>query len=289
MNLASPATVRTLLTQLDMQPSKALGQNFLIDRNTVDGILAAAQVTEGERILEIGPGLGILTEAMLERGAWVTAIEKDGRLAAHLRAHLGSHPRFTIIHDDAVELTAQGMPGPAPDRVVSNLPYSVGTRILVALTLGLIPPPVMAVTLQEEVVDRMAARAGTSEYGLLSILMQTQYEVRRERVIKPTCFFPRPDVTSAFAVLARKAILPQELRNRLCETLKVAFASRRKQLHSTLDRHFSTSGKQDLGHELLTLVGAEPTARPENLTPAQWLELVSKMKISHTERTEFAE
>lgn len=282
MNLASPATVRDLLTQLDMHPSKAMGQNFLIDRNIVDNILAAAQVAPNENILEIGPGLGILTEAMLERGATVTAIEKDNRLAAHLRTFLGSHPRFTLIHGDAVELTEQGLPGPAPDRVVSNLPYSVGTRILVALSLGETPPPVMAVTLQEEVVARMAAGPGTDEYGLLSILMQVQYDVRRDRIIKPTCFHPRPDVTSAFAVLTRSDILPRMVRQKLCDVLKLAFASRRKQLHSTLDRMLKPDGGHGIGAQLLETVGAEPTARPENLTPQQWLALVQQIKKSLT-------
>jgi 16S rRNA (adenine1518-N6/adenine1519-N6)-dimethyltransferase len=282
MNLASPATVRELMARLGMQPSKAMGQNFLIDRNTVDTILDAAQVAAGESILEIGPGLGIMTETMLARGAHVRAIEKDSKLAAHLKVFLGSQPNFTLIHGDALELTEQDAeedtPAFVPDRVVSNLPYSVGTRILVALTLGATPPPFIAVTLQDEVVARMTAQAGSSEYGMLSILMQAHYDVHRVRGIKPTCFWPKPDVSSAFVVLSRSSILPRELRVRLCQLLKVVFASRRKQLHSTLDRVLMPEGGHGLGSRLLEAIQVDPLARPENLTPREWLALVRNIQ-----------
>lgn len=273
MNLASPSAVRDLLAQLGIHPSKALGQNFLIDRNTVDHIVEASEIQAGDTILEIGPGLGVLTESLLSLDATVQAIELDARLAEHLRKHFAGRSNFSLIHGDAVDHTEADRLEPAPSRVVSNLPYSAGTRILVALVLGRTPPPLMVVTVQQEVGDRMMARPESDDYGLLSIILQVQYDVRRVRLIKPTCFWPKPDVTSAVMVLTRKPLLPQELRRKLCHVAKLAFSSRRKQLHSLLDREFSSTGGMT-GHGRLEAIGAIPTARPENLSPTQWLALI---------------
>jgi dimethyladenosine transferase len=280
-NLASPRAVAELLARIGAAPKKALGQNFLIDGNTLAHIADAAQLSPASKILEVGPGLGALTERLLPRCASLLAIEKDPILAAYLRARFAAEPRLQIREADALDcgLPAIFATGQA-DSMVSNLPYSVGTRVVVEATLGAVPPASMTLLLQKEVADRFAAAPKTSDYGALSIWLQSLYEVRTVRKVPPTCFHPPPEVVSAVVTLRLRAGAGQDwardhaLRRHLHALSKTAFLNRRKQLASSMR---SASGglarDADFIRRALAAANAPPSARPEELDVPQWIAL----------------
>ena len=280
MNLTSPAQVRAWCQAREFHPNRTLGQNFLIDRNVRDAIVAAAGVGPGQRVLEIGPGLGVLTVAMLEAGAAGTAVEKDGRLAAWLAESLAGVPGLTLLAADALELDLDRLLAPGFDATVSNLPYSVGTRILLDLALHAAAPPRHTVTVQREVAERFAAPAGAPARGQAGVWLQRQYDVTLVRIITPTCFWPRPDVESALVRLVRHDRHPLPPAAAACyqAVTRHAFMHRRKQLAVTL-RHAPPPLQRDAesGRRLLAACGIAPQARPETIDVAQWCALASAL------------
>ncbi|MDZ4198836.1 MAG: 16S rRNA (adenine(1518)-N(6)/adenine(1519)-N(6))-dimethyltransferase RsmA, partial [Kiritimatiellia bacterium] len=197
MKATRPTDLRALLGQVQARPSKRLGQNFLIDENIARMSLDAAGIQTGDQVLEIGPGAGALTEGLLERGARVLAVEKDERLVELLRTRWAGREDVELRSADALDLpVAELLRGGAIRLVVSNLPYSAGTRILVNLVTAEKPPERMVVMLQTEVAQRLMAKAGTPEYGLLAVWTQRLYLVERLRAVKASCFYPKPDVES---------------------------------------------------------------------------------------------
>lgn len=271
MNLTSPTAVRSLLEELGLEPSRALGQNFLIDRNILDILVEAAEPLAGQTVLEIGPGLGVLTEALLARAARVTAVEKDRRLYEFLRQRHAAEPRLTLIHSDFLDLDAREAAADGTAPVVSNLPYGAGSRILVELARLPMPPPRIVVTVQEEVAARLAAEAGQPERGLLGVWAQWAYSVEPIKRISPNCFWPRPEVTSTIVRLERRdaADMDAPERPQFYALTRLAFSHRRKQLATIFRR------EPDGGVEEATLRAADvdPRARPENLTVAEWRRL----------------
>lgn len=266
MNLTSPSQVKAWCIEHDFHPNKVLGQNFLIDRNALEAIVNAGLEDCGEnpRVLEIGPGMGVLTEEMLNRGCRVTAIEKDPVLAARLAESLGNPPNLKVIAGDALDVIARpedfgledGEDG-AFDAMVSNLPYQAGTRILLDLVL-LRKLPAMTVLVQTEVADRLAAREGSKVRGLAGVWAQLDYDVKVVRKVAASCFWPRPAIGSSVVRLTRherNAALSDEERDIFHRLTKQAFEHRRKQLGSIF---------RDL---------IQSTARAEELSNADWIEL----------------
>ena len=152
--LTHPSEVRALLAQLDFHPSRVLGQNFLIDRNILDILLAAADLRPDDAVVEVGPGLGVLTGALLERVATITAVEKDARLACYLRERFSNQPKLTLIHSDVLDCDLAAL-FPRPGlKLVANLPYAIAARLLVELTAIPHPPARMVITIQREVAAR---------------------------------------------------------------------------------------------------------------------------------------
>lgn len=197
MKATRPSDLRNLLSTVEARPSRRLGQNFLIDENIARIALDAAELRSGDRVLEIGPGAGALTEGLLERGARIFAVEKDMRLARLLEGRWGGDPRIRILCADALDVGPEGLLDGGDIRiVVSNLPYSSGTRILVSLVQSATPPVRLVATLQTEVVDRIGAETGGSAYGLLSIWVGRLYRLEILHKVSPTCFHPVPDVES---------------------------------------------------------------------------------------------
>ncbi len=265
-NLTRPSEVRALLAQLDFHPSRVLGQNFLIDRNILNILLDAAELVPGDRVVEVGPGLGVLTDALLERVAWVTAIEKDNRLAPYLRKRFAGHPTLTLIHSDILDCDfVELFPHPGM-KLVANLPYAIAARLLVDLTATPHPPARIIVTIQREVADRLGAVPSTKDYGLLSILMQRHYAIRTVKHISPSCFWPAPTVQSSIACLVlRETPLGGEADEAgLRHLLRHAFSRRRKTMARSL-RDLVTDPLP-----ALDAAGIEPTARAEELPPAIW-------------------
>lgn len=294
MHLARPSEVKAWCLDHAFHPNRTLGQNFLVDRNILDAIVAAAELRPGARILEVGPGLGVVTEALLAAGAAVTAVEKDSRLARWLRDSLGGRGGLTLIEADMLEvdldrLLAGGAAAPANpifSACVSNLPYSSGTRILLDLCRHPLAPPLLAVTLQHEVAERLAAPPRGDARGLAGVWVQQNYDVALLRTIKPACFWPRPEVGSTLARLTRHERLPLAPHQRLAfeQLTHHAFMHRRKQMQALL--RLPAQGLPAGGWEwesLLAQAGVAPTARPEELSTPAWCALAQAMAESMAE------
>lgn len=268
MNLTSPSQVRALLESLGLRPSKALGQNFLIDRNILEIILEASDLSADDHVLEIGPGLGVLTAELIRTVRRVTAVEKDRGLYEHLLTQFEGEPRVELIHADALEADLPGLLASGVTKVVSNLPYSVGSRLLVELAMTATPPAMMVVTVQQEVAARIAAPSGCSDQGLLGLWLQLVYGVERVKTISPTCFWPAPDIKSEIVRLTRHEVrrLDPAQQTVFRTVTRHAFQHRRKKL--------STIFRQDPAVlSALSAVGIDPAARPESVPIGRWIEL----------------
>ena len=283
MNLTSPKDVKDWCRENGFHPSRAMGQNFLIDRNTLDAIIATSGVAEGRRVLEVGPGLGVLTQALLEAGARVTAVEKDRRLAAFLRETLApKFPGLTLVEGDMLKQDLEALskavesrrePSKAFEAVISNLPYSVGTRILVDLALHPLAPATFTLLLQTEVAERIAAPENHPERALLSVWLQRLYDVRSAQKIPPTCFYPRPEVDSTLLHLVRHERHPlAPWQAAAFATLtRHAFTHRRKQLFPLLRALKKIPA--DALQAIFSNLQLDPKVRPEELSVAAWREL----------------
>jgi len=254
MNLTSPSQVKAWCIENDFHPNKVLGQNFLIDRNALHAIVDAGmeRVRVGEkgeigeigekgdrvRVLEIGQGLGVLTEEMLARGCEVVAIEKDPVLAARLKESLGNPENLTVITGDALDVIAQPANYQLPTAnfscMISNLPYQAGTRILLELVQKR-ELPVMTALVQTEVAERLVAKEGSKTRGLAGVWAQLDYDVAIVRKVAASCFWPRPEIGSSVVRLVRhdrNVAFSDEERDLFHRLTKKAFEHRRKQLGS---------------------------------------------------------
>lgn len=273
MKLTKPSDVRALLAAMDFHPSRVLGQNFLIDANILNILLDAAELTPRDAVLEVGPGLGVLTEGLLARAGRVLAVEKDSRLFQWLENNFAGFPNLGILHSDILEVDLAALLEQGINKCVANLPYAVGSRFLVDLLGAARAPERIVVTVQLEVAERFAALPGTHDYGLVSVLAQLDYTVTIHKRISPTCFWPPPEVTSAILVLVRreKPASPVSDRAALLQLLKLCFSKRRKQLGAIL------RGAYAAPEAVLAEVGIDSAARPENLSPTEWVRLSERL------------
>ena len=273
MRLTSPTDVRGLLAERGLAPSKSMGQNFLIDANTRDRIVDAAEVSAGDRVLEIGPGLGVLTEELLARGVDLTAVEKDRGLAEWLREHFAGKQRLRLIEGDALEEDLGAVDAPV---WVSNLPYSVGSRIMVDAVQGAHAPERLVVMVQRDVADRAMAQVGGKEYGLFSVVLQAHCTVERVLHVGGRCFVPEPRVGSTVICLKRRADAPVwDQPGAFSKVLNRVFAHRRKQLGTILRKEFGWDEARVA--EALAEVGVSPDLRPEKVEPAAWVVLGQRL------------
>ncbi|MDD4102426.1 MAG: 16S rRNA (adenine(1518)-N(6)/adenine(1519)-N(6))-dimethyltransferase RsmA [Kiritimatiellae bacterium] len=272
MKLTSPTQVKNWCIENGFHPNKTLGQNFLVDLNILNIITDAAGISEGDRVLEIGPGLGVLTEALLHRGARVTAVEKDGRLAGRLDAALGSPDELQVIEADALALDLDGFLAVGFDACVSNLPYSVGTRILLELALHPAAPRCFVVLVQSEVAERFRAYPGAEARGQSGVWLQLDYEVTLIREVKAACFWPKPEVGSAIVRLDRRSCgLSKSERRWFFDLTRHAFMHRRKQLGAVLRKAPEPlSCSEERLAQIFTESGIDPHDRPERLSGEQW-------------------
>ena len=287
MNLTSPSQVKAWCIENGFHPNKTLGQNFLIDRNILDVAADAAGVEAEQRVLEIGPGLGVLTEALLARGARVTAVEKDSRLASRLAEALGAPAGLRVIEADALELDLDALLAERFDACVSNLPYSVGTRILIDLALHALAPKRFTVLVQAEVAARFAAAPGCEARGQAGVWLQLDYDVALVRAVKASCFWPRPEVGSSVVRLDRHpcALAPGE-RTWFFDLSRYAFMHRRKQLHASLRKAPAPIGRDDDALDALFAAAAiDPAARAEQLTNTQW-QALARAFAAHAQHPE---
>lgn len=267
MKPTRPSEVRALLERLNFKPSRVLGQNFLVDANILRIMLDAAELSKSDAVLEIGPGLGVLTGPLIERAGRVVAIEKDDMLHEHLRRNFSDAATLTLIHADALEVALDELLAGGINKVVANLPYSVGTRVLVELCHATHLPERMVITVQREVADRMIARPGIKDYGVLSVFAQTDYAVTLHKVVANTCFRPVPQVESAIVLFVKKlrAVGPKSPAAYRA-LVKRCFEQRRKQLGSLVREH-----------EAIARVGLDPKQRPETLSVDNWIALANTL------------
>jgi len=262
--------MRALLNQRDIQLTKSLGQNFLHDKHQLQRIVDAGKVTKQDRVLEIGPGLGPLTELLLERAGDVLAIELDARLVAVLRERF---PQLNLRHADALEYIRREPRDWRDWKLVANLPYSVASPILVDLALAPQRPKQMTVTLQLEVAQRLMAEADDDDYGVLTLLVQLDYEPRGWFKIPADCFFPAPNVDSACVNLVRreKPLLPDALRPVFVRIVKRAFSQRRKMMLKLLKAEWPAEKLQ----QAFTELSISPMERAEKLSLEQFVTLTT--------------
>lgn len=271
MPLSLSAT-RDLLARLGHSPKRFLGQNFLIDGNIVRKSLELAQLEAGEPVVEVGPGLGTLTSALLGAGAEVWAVEKDPTLAAHLRDTLGAaHPgRLHLLEADAVEEPIAGMPGGKEFKIVANLPYAISTPWMDAVLGGPLPTR-MVLMLQQEAAQRYVAGHGSKQFGAISIFVQSAFAAERGHKVAASCFHPAPEVESFLLNLVRRPqpfLFPPATK----ALIRSIFQQRRKQIGSLLrDRVPPERAAAWIAD--LQAAGLGPTARPEQIPVALWQKL----------------
>jgi 16S rRNA (adenine1518-N6/adenine1519-N6)-dimethyltransferase len=284
--------MRELLATRGIQLTKSLGQNFLHDANQLRRIVEAAELEKADKILEIGPGLGPLTEWLLEKAGEVLAIEKDLRLVEFLRERFnvaqasrlhnsttllkaGGTPALHLIHADALEFLRRESHDWGDWKLVANLPYSVASTIFVELAQSPKRPERMVATLQLEVAHRLMAKAGDEDYGVLTLLLQLDYELRDWFKIPASCFFPEPDVDSACVVLIRRAQPPLSDHQRVmfAKIVKRAFSQRRKMMLKLLRKDWPAE-KLERAFEKLQL---SPQIRAEAVSLEQFVALAQRV------------
>jgi 16S rRNA (adenine1518-N6/adenine1519-N6)-dimethyltransferase len=271
----TPSATRQLLDRLGHKPRRSLGQNFLIDGNIVRKSLELAQIAPGDDVVEIGPGLGTLTSALLETGAKIWAVEKDPALAAHLQQTLGTqHPKaFRLLEADAVEHPLAELPEErATDgtfKIVANLPYAIATPWMDAVLGGPLPAR-LVLMVQQEAAQRYAAQPGTKQFGAISIFLQAAFDLAPGHRVSATCFYPRPEIESQLLHLVRKPA-PFVFSPEIKLFIRGLFQHRRKQLGALLRGRLADGGAAWLAR--LAPHGLSPQSRPEDIPPATWMEL----------------
>ncbi|HVE16265.1 MAG TPA: 16S rRNA (adenine(1518)-N(6)/adenine(1519)-N(6))-dimethyltransferase RsmA [Chthoniobacterales bacterium] len=256
---------------IGMTPSRSLGQNFLFDQNLAQWIVAQLDIQPGDHVVEIGPGLGSLTEFLVATGNTVTLIEKDDRLIAHLRERFES-PTVEVVHGDAIEFDTRRLLGRGPLKVAGNLPYYVSTPIIARFADPLIAPAKMVFTLQRELAERLNAKPRTKDFGAMTICLGRRWIAQYLRTLPASVFYPAPKVESAVVSLVPRprAETPP------CDDLlfdrivRGGFSERRKQLRKNLER--VAPGHDWRGH--LGALDLPETVRAEELDLAQWTQLV---------------
>ena len=265
--LTSPKEVRGLLAQLGHRPNKGLGQNYLIDANILDIIAKTAAISANESVLEIGPGLGALTERIIPQAKSVTCIEKDPTMVKYLKSRFAE---FTLIESDALDVDMDALFADGITKVAANLPYSVASRLMVDIAECKHRPEIMSLTIQKEVADRLTAPSGDKHYGILGILTGVFYKNTMVKKISPSCFLPPPKVWSAVVKLERRAepIVDETTYPTFKKLVKHCFSQRRKQI-GTIIKKMGISPVD----ELLSDAGIEHTERPEKIEIERWATL----------------
>jgi 16S rRNA (adenine1518-N6/adenine1519-N6)-dimethyltransferase len=273
MKLTRPTDVRALLGAMDFHPSRVLGQNFLIDANILNILLDAAALAPRDTVLEVGPGLGVLTEGLCDRAGRVVAVEKDSRLFQWLKNNFAGRSNLSLLHADILDVDLAALLAHGVNKCVANLPYAVASRFLVEVMGAVRPPERIVVTVQLEVAERLAAAPSTHDYGLISVLAQLDYAVSIHKRISPTCFWPAPEVTSAILLMVRRdePLVAGDDRAALLKLLKLCFSKRRKQIGATLRREFTEVDP------ILADLKIPAVARPENIAPTDWAQLSSRL------------
>lgn len=264
--------IKAILAGAGLHPRHRFGQNFLIDPNKLRQIIEAADVAPGEVVLEVGPGTGVLTEALLEAGARVVAVEIDRDLCAILRDRLGEHERFTLIEGDVLagKHVVNAVAIESLDcewKLIANLPYNIASPLLATCCIDHPAMQLAIVMVQREVADRLTATpADGKQYGPLSVIVQAMCEVSRIMTLPPGCFWPQPKIDSAVVKMTRRSTPLTDDPQALIALTQRLFQQRRKQVGSII------------GRDAPLPAGVRYDMRPEQITVEQMIELASMIE-----------
>lgn len=266
--------IRAVLKGMEFLPSKGLGQNFLAVPEVAKRFVEAVEPVERDHVVEVGPGLGAISEWLAASGASVTLIERDARLARRLSVHFSNAPRVMVVERDALRIDPRDLLGRGPLKIVGNLPYSISTPLLRMFTSPLVPARRLVFGLQEEVADRLAAAPGSKDYGSLTAIVQRGWRVEKLGSIPSDAYVPRPRVESALVrLLPRPAseILPVDA-GEYEKLLRLGFSQRRKMLRNLL------GVERDRWEALAEEIGFSPEARAEALGVTEWVALTNALR-----------
>ena len=281
--LSNPRKTIEVLQKYNFTFQKKFGQNFLIDPHVLDKIIAAAEITKDDFVLEIGPGIGTLTQYLAEAAREVVAVEIDSSLIPILEDTLSAYDNVSVINEDVLKVDlkklAEERNGGKPIKVVANLPYYITTPIIMGLFESHVPLKSLTVMVQKEVALRMQAGPGTKDYGALSLAVQYYADPYLAANVPPNCFMPRPNVGSAVIRLTRFEETPVKVKDEalLFRLIRASFNQRRKTLQNGLvnspELHFS---KEQVAAAIETL-GVSPSVRGEALTLEQFAALCNAL------------
>ena len=272
--IASPQVTQHILNRFKLRADKKLGQNFLIDENVVRQIVAAAELSEADTVLEVGPGIGTLTQGIAESKARVVAVELDTRLLPVLATTLNGYDNVRVVHGDILKVNIMEEVGAPSFKVCANLPYYITTPIIFALLEKRLPMERLVAMVQKEVAERMAAQPGGKEYGALSVAIQYYTEPEIAFLVPPTSFIPAPAVESAVIVCKRRIKPPVEVCDEglFFRVVKAAFSLRRKMLSNSLK---NMGIKSEQVAKWLELAGVDGKRRAETLSLEDFAKLTN--------------
>ena len=281
IRLLTRTEIRNIARELDFRPRKALGQNFVHDANTLRRIVSSSGIGKNDHVLEVGPGMGSLTLAILDRGAAVTAVEIDPLLAARVpktvadHSHSESH-RLTVINHDVLTLRPDDL-AQQPTAVVANLPYNIAVPALLHLFAEFPTIRTAMVMVQAEVAERLAAEPGGKEYGIPSVKIRFFGDVRRYGMVSPTVFWPIPRVYSGLVRVDRHEVAPwpedRVFRKQVFELVDIAFAQRRKTVRNAF---LEWAGSGNESAQRLLSASIDPARRGETLVVADFVRLLQR-------------
>lgn len=282
-NLGQPKNTIEILQKYQFRFQKKFGQNFLIDTHVLEKIVAAAEITKEDLVLEIGPGIGTLTQYLCEAAREVVAVEIDRNLIPILEDTLSGYENVTILNEDILKLDlnrlVQEKNGGRPIKVVANLPYYITTPIIMGLLEEHVPLVSITVMIQKEVAERMKAAPGSKDYGALSLAVQYYADTYLAAHVPPNCFMPRPGVGSAVIRLTKHEACPVQVEDEafLFRLIKASFAQRRKTLVNGLTNSLELELEKEAVAAALEQMGLSPSVRGEMLSLEQFAELAKRL------------
>lgn len=273
MNLTSPKTVQGLLEQYNIRPSHGLGQNFLIDRNILDKIIAASDLSKKDIVVEVGPGIGTLTQELASRVKKVTAIEKDKKMCVILKEVLKDFNNVEIIEEDILKWSREFK----KYKVIANLPYYITSSVIRKFLELSSPPDLMVLMVQKEVGERIIA--SSPNMSILSVAVQFYAQPKIIAKVSRTCFYPSPKVDSAIIKMVKNDEYIKKTKGKekqFFQLIKAGFSSKRKQLLGNIIRNFNTSRQS--AQNVFDKVNLDNKIRAQELSIEQWLELLPEIE-----------
>ena len=278
-NLGNPKNTIEIIQKYEFMFQKKFGQNFLIDTHVLEKIISAAGITKNDCVLEIGPGIGTMTQYLAENAGHVVAVEIDRNLIPILKETLADYDNVTVINEDIlrvdIKALAEEYNGGKPIKVVANLPYYITTPIIMGLFESGVPIDNITVMVQKEVADRMKEGPGSKDYGALSLAVQYYAEPEIVANVPPNCFIPRPNVGAAVIRLTRHKEMPVEVKDPalMFKIIRASFNQRRKTLQNGLGNAPELPYTKEQIAAAIAEMGLTPTIRGEALSLAQFAQL----------------